>query len=75
MTTMGSGRGRLLVVDDEATARRALATLLTDDGFVVETAASGEEALEKLSQSPPDVLLTDVRMPGIDGIELLIRAK
>ena len=68
-------RGRLLVVDDEATARRALATLLSDDGYHVETAASGEEALEKLAASPPDVLLTDVRMPGIDGVELLTRAK
>ncbi len=68
-------RGRLLVVDDEATARRALATLLTDDGYAVETAASGEEALEKLAASPPDLMLTDVRMPGIDGVELLTRAK
>ena len=68
-------RGRLLVVDDEATARRALATLLGDDGYTVDTAASGEEALERLAASPPDLLLTDVRMPGIDGVELLSRAR
>ena len=66
---------RLLVVDDEATARRALARLLTEDGYEVDVAGSGEEALEKLLTAPPDVLLTDVRMPGIDGIELLTRAR
>jgi Nif-specific regulatory protein len=68
-------RGRLLVVDDEATARRALSTLLRDDGYEVDVAASGEEALEHLSRVAPDVLLTDVRMPGIDGVELLTRAR
>ncbi len=68
-------RGRLLVVDDEATARRALATLLTDDGYDVDTAASGDEALEKLAREPPDILLTDVRMPGMDGIALLRRGR
>ena len=68
-------RARILVVDDEATARRALGTLLTDEGYEVEMASSGEEALEKLSKAPPDILLTDVRMSGIDGIELLTRAR
>ncbi|MFO0605874.1 MAG: sigma-54 dependent transcriptional regulator [Polyangiales bacterium] len=68
-------RGRLLVVDDEATARRALSTLLRDDGYEVDVAASGEEALEHLARAAPDMLLTDVRMPGIDGVELLTRAK
>ncbi|MBI5515335.1 MAG: sigma-54-dependent Fis family transcriptional regulator [Deltaproteobacteria bacterium] len=70
-----SPRGRLLVVDDESTARRALATLLTDDGYQVETAGSGEEGLERLAAFAPDVLITDVRMPGMDGVELLARAR
>ncbi|MFO0630867.1 MAG: sigma-54 dependent transcriptional regulator [Polyangiales bacterium] len=68
-------RGRLLVVDDEATARRALATLLTEDGYEVDTAASGSEALERIASHPPDIVVTDVRMPGIDGVELLTRTK
>jgi DNA-binding NtrC family response regulator len=72
---VSSPRGRLLVVDDESTARRALATLLTDDGYQVETAGSGEEALERLAAFAPDVLLTDVRMPGMDGVELLAQAR
>jgi DNA-binding NtrC family response regulator len=67
-------RPRLLVVDDEATARRALAALLEEEGYEVEVAASGEEALERLSATAPDVLLTDVRMPGIDGLELTRRS-
>ncbi len=71
----GAPRARILVVDDEATARRALGMLLTDEGYEVEMASSGEEALEKLSKAPPDILLTDVRMSGIDGIELLTRAR
>ncbi len=70
-----SPRPRLLVVDDEATARRALASLLTDDGYHVEVAESAADALDMLTVFRPDVLLTDVRMPGIDGIELLVRAR
>ncbi len=66
---------RVLVVDDEPTARRALESLLADEGYVVDTASSGEEALERLAERAPDILLTDVRMPGIDGVELLSRAK
>ena len=45
-------RARLLVVDDEATARRALGLLLSEEGYEVDVAASGEEALEKLSKAP-----------------------
>ncbi len=70
-----SPRPRLLVVDDEATARRALASLLTDDGYHVEVAESAAQALGMLAVFRPDVLLTDVRMPGMDGIELLVRAR
>lgn len=66
---------RVLVVDDEPTARRALESLLLDEGYLVDTASSGEEALERLAERAPEVLLTDVRMPGIDGVELLSRAK
>nr|MBK7068578.1 sigma-54-dependent Fis family transcriptional regulator [Deltaproteobacteria bacterium] len=74
-SSQAPSRARILVVDDEATARRALATLLTDEGYEVAMASSGEEALEQVSKAPPDILLTDVRMSGIDGIELLTRAR
>lgn len=66
---------RVLVVDDELAARRALALLLAEEGYDVDVAASGEEALDTLARSTPDALLTDVRMPGMSGIELFQRAR
>ncbi len=68
-------RGRILVVDDEANARTALAALLRDEGYLVETAADGYKALPKLEEHEPDLILTDLRMPGLDGIELVRRAR
>jgi DNA-binding NtrC family response regulator len=68
-------RGRILVVDDEANARTALAELLRDEGYTVETAADGFKALPKLEDFAPDLLLSDLRMPGMDGIELMKKAR
>lgn len=68
-------RGRILIVDDEANARTALANLLADDGYATETAADGFKALPKLDEQQPDVVLTDLRMPGMDGLELIRRAR
>lgn len=67
--------GRVLVVDDEANARDALAELLGDDGYVTETAADGREALQKIERFEPDVVLTDLKMPHLDGLGLLRAAK
>jgi DNA-binding NtrC family response regulator len=64
-----------LVVDDEPTARRSLAWLLRDAGYEVMTAADGEEALAALDQARFDLLLTDLRMPGVDGLDLLRRGR
>jgi DNA-binding NtrC family response regulator len=64
---------RVLVVDDEADQLSALASIIRARGFTVETAANGEEALEKLSSFLPDVLVTDLMMPRMNGIELLRR--
>src|SRR5688572_31080621 len=63
--------GRLLVVDDEVNARTALAELLRDEGFEVETAADAFKALGKYDGFAPHVVLTDLKMPGMDGIELV----
>jgi DNA-binding NtrC family response regulator len=65
---------RILVVDDEANARAALAELLREEGYVVETAADGFKALPKLEEFEPDLLLTDLKMPGMDGIALMRKA-
>ncbi len=66
---------RLLVVDDEQNARQALATLLAEEGFEVAQAADGAQALERLGEFGPDVVLSDVRMPQMDGITLVQRAR
>ena len=64
-------KGSILVVDDEANARTALAELLRDEGYRVETAADGFKALGKLEELAPDLVLTDLKMPGMGGVELL----
>ena len=68
-------RGRILIVDDEANARAALSEILHEDGYVTETAADGFKALGKLSEFEPDVVLTDLKMPGLDGIGLMEKGR
>src|SRR3984885_9242501 len=63
--------GRVLVVDDEVNARTALAELLREEGFDVEMAADAFKALGKYEAFAPHVVLTDLHMPGMDGIELV----
>ncbi len=63
--------GRILVVDDEEGVRSFLAESLEIDGHHVEEAANGQEALERLRARSFDLVLTDLRMPGMDGLELL----
>ena len=61
----------MLVVDDEVNARTALAELLRDEGYDVETAADAFKALGKYEAFAPHVVVTDLKMPGMDGIELV----
>ena len=68
-------RGRILIVDDEANARAALSEILRDEGYATETAADGFKALGKLEEFTPDVILTDLKMPGLDGIAFMEKAK
>ena len=63
--------GRILAVDDQRYFRELLEGMLTDVGFSVETAASGEEALQILDREPFDVIVTDLVMPGMSGTELV----
>jgi DNA-binding NtrC family response regulator len=67
--------GRILVVDDEPSSRSGLSTLLRAEGFDVRVAEDGYKALAQLEEFAPDALVTDLRMPGIDGIELLRKAR
>lgn len=61
---------RILVVDDDVNARAALGALLRDDAHEVELAHDGIDALAKLASFPADVIVTDVRMPRMDGLSL-----
>jgi len=71
----GDTAARILIVDDEANARTALVELLRDDGYVVELAGDGLEALDKAAELAPDLVLTDLKMPGMSGLELLARLR
>ncbi|HEY1557474.1 MAG TPA: response regulator [Kofleriaceae bacterium] len=64
-------RARILVVDDEVNARTALAEPLRDIGYEVETAGDGLKALSRYEAFAPQVVVTDLRMPGMNGLELV----
>ncbi len=66
---------RILVVDDEQNARDALKTIFTEEGYDVAEAADGEAGLAALSTFKPDAVLCDIRMPKMDGLQLLEKAK
>ncbi len=66
-----SSKGRILVVDDEPNARTALAEILKEEGYQAETAADGFKGLARAEEFSPDLVLTDLKMPGMDGVELL----
>ncbi len=65
----------ILVVDDEESILQSLEGILTDEGFDAITVQSGAEALEKIEEVMPDLVLLDIWMPGMDGIETLIKIK
>jgi two-component system, NtrC family, nitrogen regulation response regulator NtrX len=62
---------KILLVDDEADLLEVLSTFFTDDGWVVETAADGEEAFSKIAAFKPTVIVSDINMPKLDGLDLL----
>lgn len=66
---------RVLVVDDEVSILDTLQILLRGEGFEVATAKSGREALERFEETSPDVVLTDIRMPGVTGLDLLAQIR
>ncbi len=65
----------ILLVDDEEGIRTVLGISLADAGYHVTTAASGEEALARFAERKPDIVLTDIKMPGLSGLDLLERLK
>lgn len=67
--------GKILIVDDERNVRSSLTSVLTDEGHTVEAADSGEAALERLSHEDFDVVLLDIWLPGIDGMDVLAQLR
>lgn len=64
-------RAQVLVVDDEQNVRKVLGALLTQAGYLVASAASGTEALEQVRSQDPDLVICDLKMPGMDGLDVL----
>jgi len=65
----------ILVVDDEKNIRRTFAMVLEGEGYTVATAETGEDSLVQYREHRPDAVILDVKLPGIDGIEVLRRVK
>jgi two-component system NtrC family response regulator/two-component system response regulator HydG len=70
-----SSKARIVVIDDEVNAAAALETLLREDGYEVTRANDARSGLLLVEKEDPDVVLTDLRMPGMDGLDLLARIK
>jgi len=66
---------KILIVDDEATIRETLSTVLSEEGYDTITASNGEEAVDLITKVPFDSVICDIRMPGMNGIEVLKKAK
>ena len=66
---------RILIVDDEPSVLSTLQDILMAEGYEIETASSGQEALRKMEIFPAEIVLSDYMMPGMDGIELLKQIK
>ena len=67
-------KGHILIADDEKDVRESLAILLEDEGHTIKTAKNGKEALNELENATFDILITDLKMPEIDGMELMGKA-
>jgi len=70
-----SASRKVLVVDDDPAVRKSIDRVLTNKGYAVITAQNGEEALRKLNDEKYDLVYTDIRMPGIDGLEVAEQVK
>ena len=70
---MNDEQKKILVVDDDLSILRSTKTILLREGYVVETAETGKEALEKMLDKHYDIVLLDVKLPDIEGTDLLLR--
>ncbi|MFZ1202350.1 MAG: response regulator, partial [Desulfobacterales bacterium] len=75
MTSEKKHNWPILLVDDEEDIREVLSLSMTDMGYAVHTAENGERAIDIFRQNDPPIVMTDIKMPGMDGIELLQKIK
>jgi len=75
MQTMSNNNYTVLIVDDQPGIRRLLMEVLTEEGYTVYTAANGYEGIQKAKDLKPNLILMDMKMPGMDGIETLQELK
>ena len=68
-------QARVLIVDDERHNRQVLELMLGPEGYLLETAATGEEALACVARQPPDLILLDLMLPGMNGYEVVVKLK
>ena len=66
---------RILLVDDEESIQLLYREEFEEEGYIVDSARDGVEALEKFKENPPDLVLLDINMPGMNGIEILRQMK
>jgi len=72
---MNGKKAKILIVDDEQSVGNFLSILLEKEGYEVDAVSSGREAIQKITDSPPDIVLADLKMPGMNGLELLSKIK
>jgi len=75
LRTVSDGPSRILVVDDDATVSEVVKRYLERDGFVVETVADGRVALDRALAEPPELVVLDLMLPGMDGLEVCRRLR
>ncbi len=72
---MGTDKKKILIVDDNADSRELVMKILRNKNYQLSTAIDGEDALDKINEDKPDLILMDISMPKIDGYELTRRLK
>src|SRR5512141_576930 len=75
MDHMSTASTRILIVDDEEIVRESLSGWLEKDGYIVGTATDGRTALDRVREGPWSIMLVDLKMPGMDGLQVLEEAR
>ena len=68
---MDDNKKRILVVEDDAEMRSLLKDFFEEDGFEIDSVSNGSEAFRKIAREPFDLIITDIRMPGLTGLDIL----